>query len=44
MMKKTKERYIPHVIETSVGVDRTVLMLLSDAYDEDEMNGEKERF
>ncbi|MCK6462621.1 MAG: glycine--tRNA ligase [Candidatus Pacebacteria bacterium] len=39
--EKTKERYIPHVIETSVGVDRTVLMLLSDAYDEDEMNGEK---
>ncbi|PJE73650.1 MAG: glycine--tRNA ligase [Candidatus Terrybacteria bacterium CG10_big_fil_rev_8_21_14_0_10_41_10] len=39
--EKTKERYIPHVIETSTGVDRTILMLLSDAYDEDEMNGEK---
>ena len=37
----TKRRYIPHVIETSVGVDRTILMLLVDAYDEDEMNGEK---
>ena len=39
--EKTKERYIPHVVETSVGVDRAVLMLLADAYDEDEMNGEK---
>jgi len=38
---ETKERYIPHVIETSVGVDRTILMLMCDAYDEDEMNGEK---
>ncbi|MDO8576216.1 MAG: glycine--tRNA ligase [bacterium] len=39
--EETKERYIPHVIETSVGVDRTILMLLADAYTEDEMNGEK---
>jgi len=39
--EETKERYIPHVIETSVGVDRTVLMLLADAYTEDKMNGEK---
>ena len=39
--EETKERYIPHVVETSVGVDRTILMLLVDAYDEDEMNGEK---
>jgi glycyl-tRNA synthetase len=38
---ETGERYIPHVIETSVGVDRTILMLLVDAYTEDEMNGEK---
>src|SRR3990167_9261918 len=38
--EKTKERYVPYVVETSVGVDRTVLMLLADAYDEDEMNGE----
>jgi len=37
----TKEKFIPHVVETSVGVDRTVLAVLSDAYDEDEMNGEK---
>jgi len=37
----TKERFIPHVIETSVGVDRTMLMVLADAYCEDEMNGDK---
>ncbi len=39
--EETKERYIPHVVETSVGVERTMLMILCDAYDEDEMNGEK---
>jgi len=38
---ETKERFIPHIIETSAGVDRTILMLLSEAYYEDEMNGEK---
>ena len=37
----TKERFIPHVIETSVGVDRTFLMLVSEAYAEDEINDEK---
>lgn len=39
--EETKGRFIPHVVETSVGVDRTILMLLCDAYEEDEMNGEK---
>src|SRR3989338_8817507 len=39
--EETKERYIPHVVETSVGVERTMLMVLCDAYSEDEMNGEK---
>ncbi len=39
--EETKTKYIPHVIETSVGVDRTMLMLLCEAYHEDEMNGEK---
>jgi len=33
--ENTKDRYIPHVVETSVGVDRTVMMVLLDAYDED---------
>lgn len=36
-----KERYIPHVIEPSVGVDRTMLAVLSSAYDEDEIEGDK---
>ena len=39
--EETKEKYIPHVVETSAGVDRTILMVLADAYTEDEMNGEK---
>lgn len=39
--EETKERYMPHVVETSAGLDRTILMLFADAYDEDEMNGEK---
>src|SRR5690606_12862163 len=37
----TQERYIPFVVETSVGLDRTVLMMLSDAYREEEVNGEQ---
>ncbi len=37
---QTNERYIPYVVETSVGLDRTVLMLLCEAYDEDEVGGE----
>ncbi len=36
-----KERYIPHVIEPALGVDRTFLALLCAAYDEDEIDGEK---
>jgi glycyl-tRNA synthetase len=39
--EELKTRYIPHVIEPSFGVDRTVLAVLSDAYCEDEMGGEK---
>lgn len=41
---ETKEKFIPHVIEPTFGVDRTVLALLSDAYTEDEMNGEVRTF
>lgn len=37
-----QERYVPYVIETSVGLDRTVLMVLCDAYHEEEVPGEKE--
>lgn len=36
----TKERFIPSVIETSVGVDRTCLAVLADAYREEEVKGE----
>jgi glycyl-tRNA synthetase len=31
---------VPHVIESAGGVGRTVLALLCDAYDEDELGGE----
>jgi glycyl-tRNA synthetase len=33
-------RFVPYVVETAVGVDRTVLMLLCDAYREEEVEGE----
>jgi glycyl-tRNA synthetase len=38
---ETRERYIPHVVEPAAGVGRTMLALLCDAYDEDEIGGEK---
>jgi glycyl-tRNA synthetase len=37
----TGERYVPHVIEPAAGVGRTVLAVLCDAYDEDEVGGEQ---
>ncbi len=37
---QTNERYIPHVIEPSFGLNRALLTVLLDAYDEDEVNGE----
>jgi len=37
----TKEKYIPFVVETSVGCDRTLLAVLTDAYTEEEVKGEK---
>lgn len=36
-----KERFVPHVIEPSFGVDRTVLAVLTSTYAEDELGGEK---
>jgi glycyl-tRNA synthetase len=36
----TRETYIPHVVESSVGVDRLFLTLLFDAYLEDVVEGE----
>jgi glycyl-tRNA synthetase len=36
----TNERFVPYVIETSMGVDRAALVLLADAYREEEVEGE----
>jgi len=36
----TNERFVPYVIETSMGVDRTTLVVLADAYREEEVGGE----
>ena len=38
------ERFIPHIIESSGGVERLVLAILTEAYTEDEMGGEKRIF
>jgi glycyl-tRNA synthetase len=35
------ERFIPYIIETSAGADRTTLVCLVDAYREEEVRGEK---
>lgn len=40
--EETKERFIPHCIEPSFGLDRTILAVLSDAYMED-TSGEEPR-
>jgi glycyl-tRNA synthetase len=43
--QETGERFIPHVIEPTFGVDRTILVVLLDAYDEEEtvdVNGKPE--
>ena len=39
--KVTGETFVPHVIEPSIGVERLFLAVLSNAYTEDEVNGEK---
>lgn len=36
----TNEKYIPHVIEPSLGVDRLFFALLTSAYNEEEVEGE----
>ena len=33
---ETKERYLPYIIETSAGCDRTILTVMVDAYEEEE--------
>ncbi len=39
--EESKQRFVPHVIEPSAGVDRTVLALLCEAYDEETVTDEK---
>ena len=39
--EETKQKFVPHVVEPSAGVDRTVLALICDAYSEDEAPDEK---
>jgi glycyl-tRNA synthetase len=36
--EQTKEKLIPHVVEPSAGCDRTVLALLCEAYDEEDLS------
>jgi glycyl-tRNA synthetase len=40
-IKGTNNKFVPHVIEPSFGVERAVMAVLSAAYTEDEVNGEK---
>ncbi len=39
--EETKQRFVPHVVEPSAGVDRTVLALICEAYSTDEAPDEK---
>ena len=40
-IKGTNESFVPHVIEPSFGVERALMAVISEAYREDEVNGEK---
>ena len=40
VVKGTNEKFIPHVIEPSFGVERLMMAVLSSSYREDEVNGE----
>ncbi len=42
--EESKTRYVPHCIEPSFGLDRTVLATLCDAYTVDEVDGEKREY
>jgi glycyl-tRNA synthetase len=39
--QQTGEKFIPHVIEPTFGLSRTILMLLLDSYTEEKVEGEK---
>ncbi len=36
---QTRERYLPYIVETSAGLNRGLLAILLDAYDEDDVDG-----
>ena len=40
-IKGTNEKFVPHVIEPSFGVERALMAVLTAAYTEDEVNGEQ---
>jgi glycyl-tRNA synthetase len=42
--ERYKEKFLPYIIETSAGCDRTILTLLVDAFDEVEVKGENRVF
>jgi len=39
--QEENDKFVPAVVETSAGCDRTLLTVICDAYDEDEIDGEK---
>ena len=39
--EETKERFLPHVVEPSAGCDRTVLAMICEAFEEEELTDEK---
>lgn len=39
--EETKTKFLPHVVEPSAGVDRTILAILCEAYDEEKTTDEK---
>ncbi len=41
--EETKHRFIPHVVEPSAGVDRTVLALLCEAFDEETITSDADK-
>jgi glycyl-tRNA synthetase len=41
---KTGEKYLPHVIEPTLGVDRSFLVVLLESYREDDVAGEKRAY
>ena len=40
---ETNESYVPYVVETSIGLDRTFLAILSNAYNEEKLEDGSER-